>query len=345
MKKNSTVRESKVANVSIKGDTCPFAFPNGAFLLFIIFIITTCIAISSYGAEVVDKIVAIVNDEIITQSEVEESMLTFIADYRLRYGVEEAEDRLDEAKGDALNRLIEERLILQEAKRRGIQVNETELDERLNLVKSKFGSEGEFEKVLSKSGLTLEKLKNKYREQLMMKTLVNGIISYNVRIAPTQIAAYYYGHKNEFIQSERVKFRIILLKFKPEQEEIEISSLAEELLRRIHSGEDFLMLAKQYSEGPNAIDGGDMGFVSKGNMVKEIDEAIFSLNEGGVSGVIETSLGCNIVKVEKKIPESEISLEEATPIVRERLFQREAELALREFIDNLKKEAYIDIKE
>ncbi len=310
----------------------------------VIFIIIACTAISSYGAEVVDKIVAIVNDEIITQSEVEESMLAFIADYRLRYGAKEAEDRLDEAKGDALNRLIEEKLILQEAKRRDIQVNETELDERLNLVKSKFGSEEEFEKVLSKSGLTLEKLKNKHREQLMMKTLVNGIISYNVRIAPTQIAAYYYGHKNEFIQPERVKFRIILLKFKPEQEKIKVSSLAEELLRRIHSGEDFVMLAKQYSEGPNAIDGGDMGFVSKGNMVKEIDEVIFSLNEGGVSGVIETSLGCNIVRVEKKIPESEISLEETTPIVRERLFQREAELALREFIDNLKKEAYIDIK-
>lgn len=298
----------------------------------------------SYGAEVVDKIIAVVNDEVITQSEFEESMLSFIADYQLRYGLEEAEDRLNEAKSDALNRLIEERLILQEAKRRNMQVDKAEVDERLQQVRSKFDSEEKFKKTLSRSGLTIRKLKDKYREQIMMRVLVNGIISHNVKITPTQIAAYYYGHKSEFIQPEKVKFRIIILKFMSEEEKIKVRSFAEKLLDRIRSGEDFGILAKQYSEGPNAEDGGDMGFISRAEMIKEIDEAIFSLRENEISEIIETSLGYNIVKVEKIISSSELSLAEATSLISERLFGRDAELVFREFIDNLKKEAYIDIK-
>lgn len=298
----------------------------------------------SYGAEVVDKIIAVVNDEVITQSEFEESMLSFIADYQLRYGLEEAEDRLNEAKSDALNRLIEEKLILQEAKRRNIQVDKAEVDKRLQQVRSKFDSEEKFKKTLSRSGLTIRKLKDKYREQIMMRVLVNGIISHNVKITPTQIAAYYYGHKSEFTQPEKVKFRIIILKFMSEEGKITTRSFAEKLLDRIRSGEDFGILAKQYSEGPNAEDGGDMGFVSRAEMIKEIDEAIFSLRENEVSEIIETSLGYNIVKVEKIISSSELSLAEATSLISVRLFERDAELVFREFIDNLKKEAYIDIK-
>lgn len=297
-----------------------------------------------YSAEVVDKIVAIVNDEVITQSELEESMLSFVADYQFRYGPEEAQDRLSEAKSDALNRLVEEKLILQEAKRREIRVDEASVDERVQETKSKFASEEEFKQILSESGLTIEKLGNRYKEQLMMRTLINGIVYHNIQITPTQVSAYYHGLKNEFTQPARAKFRIIVLKFKPEKEKYVVSSQAAELLDRIRSGEDFGIIAQRYSEGPNAVDGGDMGFVSKGEMVKEIDEVVFSLKEGEVSEVIETSLGCNIIKVEKKLPESELSLAEATPMIRERLFGREAELLLREFIDNLKKEAYIDVR-
>ncbi len=316
---------------------------NFSIKLLIFFIIITA-AIYSYGAEIVDKIVAVVNDEVITQSEVEESTLSFIADYQLRYGREKAKNKLDDARSDALNRLIEEKLILQEAKRRNIEVSDAQVEERLQQVKSKFASEKEFEKAISESELTVEKLKDKYRNQLMMSTLVNGIIYHNIQISPTQIAAYYYGHKREFVQPAKAKFQIILLKFRPEQEKAAIRSLAQEILRRIRSGEDFGMLAKQYSEGPNAVDGGDMGFVTRGETIKEIDEAIFSLGVGQASEIIETQAGCNIVKVKDRIPEYEFSLAEATPMIKKRLYEREAELTLREFIDKLKEEAYIDIK-
>ena len=304
-----------------------------------------CYISTGYAAELVDKIVAVVNDDIITQSELRESMLAFVADYHLRYGPEEAEVRLNEAKSDTLNRLVEEKLLFQEAKRREVKIVEADVEQRLENAKGKFESEEEFENALSKSGLTTEKLKSKYRDQLMIKALVNGIVMHNVDITPTQIAAYYYGHEEEFRQPEKVKFRIILLKFRPEQDKEIVRSFAGEIAKRAGSGEDFATLSRQYSEGPNAAGGGDMGFVSREDIAKEIREAIAPLIEGGVSAAIETSAGCNIVKLERKLPASTISLQEASSRVRERLFGREAELIFREFIDNLKKNAYIDIKE
>lgn len=311
------------------------------YLIFAIF----CTASYGYATEkVVNKIVAIVNDEIITQSEVEESMLAFVKDYQVRYGEEETENRLSEAKSDALNRLIEEKLILQEAKKRNIKINEVDVEQRLEEVKKRFPSEEEFDKAISESGISIEKLRIKYRDQLMMKTLVSGIVANGIRITPTQIAAYYYGHKDEFTKAQKVKFRIILLRFRERQDKAVVRTFAEEILKKINSGEDFATLAKQYSEGPNAQEGGEMDFVTKGSMAKEIDDAIFSLKENEVSGIIDTSLGCNIVRVEKIQPPSELLLEEATPTIREMIFEREAELILREFMDNLKKDAYIQIK-
>ncbi|MFH0732736.1 MAG: peptidylprolyl isomerase [Candidatus Omnitrophota bacterium] len=297
-----------------------------------------------YCAQTVDKIVAIVNDEIITQSELDEFTAAFIADYNLRYGSEMTQDKLDTAKNDALNRLIEEKLIMQEANKRNIQVDEADIEDAVKSVKTKFESEEEFDKAISASGLTIDKLRAKYKNQLMIRELVNGIVSHNINVSPTQIAAYYYGHKNEFVQPASVKFSIIVLKFKPDQEKDTVRVFARELLDRINSGEDFSGLATKYSEGPKADDGGDMGFVSKGTMMKEIDDAIFSLKNNEVSDVIETSAGCNIVKVAEKMQELEFSLKDATARIRERLYEREAELMLREFVDKLKKDAYLEIK-
>ena len=95
----------------------------------------------AYAAEVVDRIIAEVNDDVITQSELQESMIPFIADYRLRYSEEKLKDKLDEARQDALNRLIEEKVLLQEAKKRQIKVEDKEIEGRIAQVKTRFESE------------------------------------------------------------------------------------------------------------------------------------------------------------------------------------------------------------
>lgn len=297
-----------------------------------------------YAADVVDRIVAVVNDEVITQSELQESMLPFIADYRLRYAEEELESKVEAAKQDALNRLIEEKLILQEAEKRGIAVDEQEVEERLGEVKSNFKNEEEFQQLLESSGVTIAKLKQRYKEQIMMRKLINDLINAKVQITPTQIAAYYYAQRKDFSTPKMVRFKVLLLKPLPDRNIEQTEELALQILDRIRAGEDFDMLVKQYSQGPNLGKGGDMGYMPEGSIIKEVEDAILKLEPGEISALIKTATGFDIVKLINRKEAAVKSLTEATDIIRRRLFQREAELTLREFVDKLKKDAYIKIK-
>jgi len=316
-----------------------FTLKSIAILLLLIFSVYPV----AYTAEVVDRIVAVVNDDIITQSELEESMLPFVADYRVRYGEEELEEKIDEARRDALNRLIEEKLILQEAKRRGVQVDDAEIEKRIEIVKSRFGNEEEFYEAIRQSGVTLAKLKEKYREQIMMKNLVTGIISSEVSISPSQIAAYYYGNPQEFSLPPRVRFQVLLLKPDDERSAEETEALSIQVLDRVKAGDDFSLLVEEYSQGPNTDKGGDMGYMTEGSMIKEIEDELAKLKPGEISGIIKTSAGFYIIKVTERKEQETETLTEVTSLIRERLFQRESELTLREFMAELKKNAYIKI--
>ncbi|HEO64045.1 MAG TPA: hypothetical protein ENN78_02110 [Candidatus Omnitrophica bacterium] len=313
-------------------------------------IVFTLAVILSYAvfcnaAEIMDKIVAIVNDEVITQSELDEVTMFFLADYEVAHKHRTEEERFEKAREDALNRLIEEALLFQQAKNIKVEIDEAELEKRISQIKASFQTEEEFREALKASGMTMEALKEKHRKPIIIRELVNMVIAEKVRISPTQVAAYYYGHKSEFKESPRVRFNIIFVRFKSEAPDAATKGKAEKILKRLNAGEDFAELAKDLSEGPNASEGGDMGFVEKGDMAEEIDEVIFKLEPGEISELIETPSGYAIVKVEEKTPSLELTLAEASDIVRNKLFQREAELAIREYMDFLKENAYIKIKE
>ena len=295
------------------------------------------------AASLIDKIAAVVNEDIITESELKESMLPFIADYRLRYGEEGLEQKMDEARQDALNRLIEEKLIFQEAKKRKVMVDDFEIQERLEDVKQRFDSDEEFYKAISASGVTIARLKKKYEEQIMMRKLVNGIIASRVSISPTQVTAYYYGNIKDFSMPDMVRFKVLLVKPLDQETLYSARKLAEDILKRIGQGEDFDMLANQFSQGPNTDKGGDMGYMPAGSTVPEIENAISQLNPGEISNIIETGSGFYIVMVLDKKQAGTVPIIEVSDIIKERLFQRESELTLREFVGKLKEDAYIKI--
>jgi peptidyl-prolyl cis-trans isomerase SurA len=295
------------------------------------------------AASIIDKIAAVVNEDIITESELQESMLPFIADYRVRYGEEALEEKIHEARQDALNRLIEEKLILQDAKKRKVTVDEIEIEERIDDVKQRFSSDEEFYQAISASGVTLARLKKKYEEQIMMRKLVNAIISSRVSISPTQVTAYYYGNISDFSTPDLTRFKVLFIK--PAEEETLNSArrLAESVLNRMHDGEDFDILVKEFSQGPNIDTGGDMGYMPLGSTIPEIEDAMSGLYPGEISGVIEAGSGFYIVKVLDKKQAGPVPIAEVSDLIKERLFQRESELTLREFVGKLKEDAYIKI--
>jgi peptidyl-prolyl cis-trans isomerase SurA len=295
------------------------------------------------AASVIDKIAAVVNEDIITESELQESMLPFIADYRLRYGEEALEEKIHEARQDALNRLIEERLIFQEAKKRKVVVEDLEIEERIEDVKQRFDSDEEFYQAISASGVTLARLKKKYEEQIMMRKLVNAIISSRVSISPTQVTAYYHGNINDFSEPDMTRFKVFFIRPSEEETLNSAREIAESVLSRINEGENFDMLVSEFSQGPNTDKGGDMGYMPAGSTIPEIEDAISALSAGEVSGVIEAGSGFYIVKVLDKKQAGAVPIMEVSDLIKERLFQRESELTLREFVSKLKEDAYIKI--
>lgn len=315
-------------------------FKNKLIYTVILLILTTSI---SYGAEMIDKIVAVVNDDIITLSELEESMQPFIADYKIRYGEEELEYRLDEARKDALNRLVEEKLIIQEAKIRDVKVEDAEIEVRVDRVKKRFKTEEEFYYAIKQSGVTLPRLREKYKEQIMMRKLISSLINARVAVSPTQVAAHYYGNIADFTVPESIRFKVLLVKILDTRPKEESRAIAVEALDTIRAGGDFDMVVTKYSEGPNIEQGGDMGYMPKGGILKELDNALFELNINETSELIETEVAFYIVKVVDKKEAGTRTLVEATDLIKERLFQRESELTLREFVDKLKEDAYIKI--
>ena len=315
-------------------------FKNKLIYIVIALILATNI---SYSAEMIDKIVAVVNDDIITLSELEESMQPFIADYKIRYGEEELEYRIDEARKDALNRLVEEKLIIQEAKIRDVKVEDVEIEMRVDRVKKRFKTEEEFYYAIKQSGVTLPRLREKYKEQIMMRKLISSLINARVAVSPTQVAAYYYGNKGDFTVPESIRFKVLLVKILDNRPKEESRAIAVSALDTIRAGGDFDMVVKKYSEGPNIEQGGDMGYMPKGGILKELDKALFKLNINETSELIETEIAFYIVKVVDKKEAGTRDLVEATDLIKERLFQRESELTLREFVDKLKEDAYIKI--
>ncbi len=297
-----------------------------------------------YAAQVVDRIVAVVNEDVITQSELQESMLPFIADYKVRYEEKELEGKMDEVRQDALNRLIEEKLIFQEAVKREIAVEDSEIESRLEVVKKRFNSEEEFYQAIKDSGVTMARLKEKYKEQIMMRNLVKGLINTNVNISPTQITAYYNGNIKDFSVPKMARFKVLLVKPLPDSNMDETEKIVLQILDRIKDGQDFDILVKQFSQGPNVDKGGDMGYMPAGGIIKELDDQIKLLNAGETSGIIKTSTGFYIIKVVDKKEAGTLPIGDVKDMIRDRLYQRESELTLREFIGNLKEDAYIKIK-
>lgn len=312
------------------------------FLLF--FTAAISLNIRNSDCAVVDKIVAVVNDEVITQREVDALLFSVFTQLSATYEGEELEERLRKARQDAIQQLIDNKLVLSEAKKQKIIVSEEEITELIDETKANFASEVEFEEALDSQSLRLIDLKERYKEQVMLKKIIDKIIRKEVSISPGEYISYYQSHPDQFKKPLEVKVGLILIKVNDAKDEKTKLGLAKQILGQLNSGADFAQLAKKYSQGPRALEGGDLGFVKRGHMTQDLDKVIFSLEKGQVSDIVNTKLGYNIIKIYDIHPEEIKALDEARPIIEQMLYQKKTKLAVEDWISKLKKNAYISIK-
>ena len=299
-------------------------------LIFVIILSFGLCDLSFVSAETVGRIAAVVNDEIITSGETEEAIA-----------------QTNGAPRQAvLSRLVERRLILQKARQGGVTVSEEEVEEAIQKTEAWFPSKEFFEQQLARQGLSADRLRHHYRDQLIVKRMVDHEVKPWVSTSPQELRDYYHRHREEFKEPEMLHLSTLLIRRRDNpKEEKKAKALAQDLWHRIKSGESFEVLARQSSEGPRREEGGDLGWVEPHKFLKEISETLNSLKPGEVSPVLETAVGYHLFQLKERKSAGVVPFRKAKGILEKLVWEEKMQARYRQWIETLKKEAYIQIYE
>ncbi|MCA9408309.1 MAG: peptidyl-prolyl cis-trans isomerase [Candidatus Omnitrophica bacterium] len=284
-----------------------------------------------------DAIIAVVNDELITLKElrdyIKETYLALTAE-----GVDQTKIKeiMLDLEINGINKLIEDKLVLSKANSIGVEIRDKAVEERINEIKKKYPSEQIFLEALEASGGTLSDLQEKIKEQMKIQFIINHEVNSKIYINPKDVTKYYNEHIDQFKKKEYVKLESIFISYLKGR--TAAYEKATEALNFIREPEDFEKIAKKYSETPS------IGKVERGQLLPEVEEAIFNLKINEVSSLIEVNNGIYIFKLIDKVSSSTASIADVKDSIRDILFQEKFKDRLTSWLEKLKKEAYIEIK-
>jgi len=294
------------------------------------FIFTAACLLSASGLLYAqDKVVAVVNNEIITQKELDD----FLSFARMQYSRElkgqALEEKVQGAKQDLLQRLIEDRLILQQAKDDKISIEPARVKARIIELKKRYATESEFQEDLSKQGLVEADLENKVREQMLMYEMVQQKVRSKIMVRPDEITSFYDQNKREFLAPEERQLTIIIL-----QDE----SMAKNVSYYLRLGQKLEDLATRYTFSTNTLSawqGQDLR--------KEIEETVFKLGLGEVSEPVKVDRQYYVFKLDNIIGSHQLSLAQSQDKIQTYLFEKKMQEALAKWLDEIEKQSYIKI--
>jgi len=299
---------------------------------------------------IVEEIIAHVNNSIITLSDFQK------ADATLREEVAHecqacTPDKLDAAyrdrQKDLLRDLIDQQLLIQRGKDEGISV-ETDLIKRLDDVRkeNKLGSLEELEKAVEGEGLSWEDYKSQIRNNLLTQEVIGREMRNRIVIGKEEVKKYYDEHQSEFVRPELVVLSDIFLSTegKSPEEMAVIQRKMEDYRNRLVKGEEFSELAKRYSEGPTGKEGGNIGTFERGQLSKQLEEAVFALNRGGMTEIIQTKTGFEVLKVVEHFQAGQQPLEKVENEIMNKIYLQRMQPTMREYLATLREESYVLVK-
>ena len=231
---------------------------------------------------------------------------------------------------------------MQEAQDQDIEVKEERIERRLEELKAGFASDEEFHQALREEKLTEAKLKRRIEEDLMMSLLIDREVRGRTQVGENEIRLFFEENRERFKEPEEVGLSHIFIRVK--EGEVWKERKGEELLRRLREGVDFSLLAREYSQGPTAEAGGGLGFLRRGELSPEFEVAISELEVGEISDLIKLGDGFHIIKLEGRKAARLMELSEVKDIIEALIFAEKAEERYREWVQELKKEAHIEIR-
>jgi peptidyl-prolyl cis-trans isomerase SurA len=310
---------------------------NRSFVILLLILVSA----GSVFAEVANRIVAIVNNEIITYYELEKA-------FKNLHPADREKGTQEEIKKQLLFQLIDQKLVELQIKRLGIQISSEDLEKSLDRIKQEQGLSRpeDFQAALAKGGVSEADIKNRIKEQLLRFRLVSREIGSKIVVPELKIQEYFQKHKSLFQKSEGVHLAQIVLTNPDNASSLEVLNQkmkAEAIWERLKKGEDFADLARSFSLDASGAQGGDLGFFGWDEIDPSLKTVIASLKPGEFSQVLQSPQGWQIVKLIALQVAKEVSLEEVREQIREKLFQEEVEIRFGQWVQQLKDRSYIQV--
>lgn len=299
------------------------------------------------GQDVVDAIVAIVNDEIITISD-------FMREYDMLYEIlrsqlqgEEFSKRLEKEKEGLLETMITEKLLLQEAMRLDIRSTadiDGQIKNMIDRIKKQYniGSDEEFRRMMAQQGVNYETWVAQQERTILQQALIFSEVGRSIAIDETDVVNYYDLHPEEFTTLPTYKLKGIYISSDDKSEQ-EAQAKMEEVNEKLAAGEKLENLASQYSEGPEKESQGDIGTYKKGEMDSTLEKAVENLEEGGLSSWVKIASGWFLLELVEKTESQLKSFEEVKKDIENELFMQEQQVRIQAYIEDLKRRSYIKI--
>ncbi|MDD2680397.1 MAG: SurA N-terminal domain-containing protein [Candidatus Omnitrophica bacterium] len=277
-----------------------------------------------------DQIVAVVNNEVITQKDLSDFLNFMSMQLSRQYKGKALEDKIDSIKSDLLNRLIEDRLILQEAKKEKIMLDENRVKAKIGEIKKQYRSDAEFQAELMKQGLTQADIENKVREQFLMFSIVERQVRSKITVKPDEVTGFYEKNKNDFNSGEEREL---------EAYSLENEDLAQSFAYNLKTGKKPEDLATRYPFTVNMLS------VYKGEQLKsEIEEVVFKLGLNEVSKPVNIDGKFYVFRLVNISPPKEATLTQVQGKIHNFLFETKMQEEFTRWLDELKKRSYIKIK-
>jgi len=307
---------------------------------------------------VIEEIIARVNGAIITRSELIKSREQTKQEISEKVGTgAAAEEEQKKRDKDILRDMIDQQLLVQKAQDLGI-TGDTEVIKRLDEIRKSMNLDSmeALQKAAEKQGISYEDFKLNLKNQIVTQQVIRREVGSHLLIKPEDVKQFYDEHQKEFTRAETVQLSEILVSTQPpsvdknsppmpDAQRVEAAQKkADEALAAIRKGENFEEVAKKYSEGPSAAQGGDLGEFKRGTMARELEDRTFAMKPGDVTDVIRTKQGFVILKVAEHMPAGVPPLKTVEPNIQEALYYEKLQPALREYLTKLREDAFIDIK-
>lgn len=298
-------------------------------------------------AEVIDRIAAIVNDEIITSYEVDKGTFILIKEAEKNGPLSDADKAT--LRQTALNRLIDKKLVDQKVKDLNITVSDDELRQSIDDVKkqNKMTQEN-FVAALAAQGLTFAQYQSQLREQIERLKLMGQEVRSKIQVGEKEEREYYNANAGSFSTDTYFRARHIFFRLgkEPDPKEVnKVMTTALTVLQEARSGKDFVELAKKYSDDPQAAnDGGDLGTFKKGDMLAAIEDNVINMQPGEISDLVITPAGFHIIKLEERTPGKTRTFEEVKGEIEDLLYKKKSEERFNQWLADLRKAAAIEIK-